>query len=193
MRKTVLIDMDQILCEQVNTWLKKYHDVTKEPLLKESDITEYNLSSRVKNYSILHDILCEKNFFLDLKPIKDAVKYLQLLIDENKCDIIIATQPPHNSKYAAYEKTLWLTSRIRNFNAQNITFSHHKHLLKADILFDDAPKNLTKWKQTNPNGKICMIDYPYNKIIQTEVDFHAEKTNAWELFYEFVNKNLTTD
>jgi len=129
--------------------------------------------------------LSEEGFFLDKPLMPGAKEYFQKLINDDRFDVIILTQPPRRADHSIREKRIWLQERFPNFDHTNIIFGHRKSLVRGDLLFDDCPDHLLSWKKVNPKGTVVTITYPYNEDIK--VDKRFDRKNAWEEFYHFVN------
>ena len=154
--------------------------------MKERDIKEYELRKYTRHPAILDKLLSQRNFFLDMEPIKDSCKYLTKLIEDGH-DVVIVTQLPRRSNHwAARDKKQWLETHIPALDLCQLIFAHRKDLVMGDVLFDDSPHHLQSWLVKNPDSYICTIDYPYNQDIKTDARFAKE--TAWKNFYSFVNK-----
>ena len=101
-KKPMLIDMDCILVNMLPYWLDIYNEMSGEDI-SPKDITEYEIRNLVKEPEMFDEILHEEGFFVGIKPMPGAVKYMRKLIDEGY-NIVILTQAPRNSDYAIKEK-----------------------------------------------------------------------------------------
>ena len=182
-KPTLLIDMDQILVDMVDVWLRSYQNLTGE-ILTQENIIEYEFDKMVKFPKLLNSLIESPGFFLNLPPMPGAEEYFVKLLKCGKFDVIVVTQPPRRSDYAIKDKKEWL-SYYFNFHPTNIIFTHKKYLIRGDVLFDDKPSHLEDWKKHNPTGKTFMINYPYNT--KAVVDFAFNKETAWKDFHESVN------
>ena len=113
-----------------------------------------------------------------------AKEYFQKLIDDDRFDVVILTQPPRRADHSVREKRLWMQDRFSNFDHVNMVFTHRKELIRGDVLFDDCPDHLINWKKANPSKIIATITYPYNE--DTKVDKRFDRKEGWKEFYEFV-------
>lgn len=174
--------MDSITVDMTPTWLKIYYERTGDKLsLKQQ--SQWEFSKIVKHPRELDQILTENEFFLNLKPMPGATKYIPKLIEKG-ADVIFLTQLPRKSNYAAKDKRAWIEKHIKGFDLRNIIFAHRKSIVCGDLLFDDNPIHLETWRKFQSNGAITStIAYPYNKDAGADWVF-KDKSRAWKEFYE---------
>jgi len=184
-KKTLLIDMDCTLVDMVVYWLKLYNKITGETL-KEEDINVYEIQEICKRPDVMNNILAIPRFFYNLEPMPNAIKYFNMLVEDGH-EVILATQLPRRSEYAANDKRDWIRKYFPDFDLSNLVFIHKKYLLKGDVLFDDKPQHLIEWKRNNKKGKTCKIEFAYNKDCKSDFTFKNKET-AWEEFYETVSR-----
>lgn len=80
------------------------------------------------------------------------------------------------------ENLTWVSDRDRwiDFHfgpsAPPTVYTHHKHLVRGDVLVDDKPSAVEKWRQANPNGLGVLWDGPWNR--DANID-GAVRLNSW--------------
>ena len=185
MQKTLLIDMDCIVADMLPYWIDKYNHYSEESI-EEKSVVHYNLNKIVKYPNVLESIIHSQGFFLEIPPVKDSVRILRKLIKDKRFDVVFLTQPPRKADYAISEKRIWIKKYFRRFDLCNIVFAHRKELVRGDVLFDDKPSHLTKWKAENSDKHTATISYPYNESCKSFVDQYYNKDEAWEKFYAWV-------
>lgn len=97
----------------------------------------------------------EKDFFYNLKPIKENVQALKELIKKGETVKILTTSPNEN---ADNEKIAWIKKYVSNDieviclrpNIQKVSVALLKTKEVYNVLFDDYGKNLKEWE----NGKV---------------------------------------
>jgi len=183
--KTILVDLDQILVDMVPKWLECYYKTTGERI-KEKDITNFEIRHFVKYPNVLDALLEKDGFFFNMSPMPNSLKYLKKIKDL-EIEIIILTQPPRKADYAIKDKRKWMLKYFPWFDASNMIFAHKKHLIRGDLLFDDNPEHLKKWKAVNKKSMTATIDYPYNR--DAKVNLRLTKQNAWKSLYNFLKSN----
>jgi len=186
MKKLVLlIDMDSILVDFFPYWLNKYNFITGE-VLTEEDVTDYNIQELCKFPEILDYLLELPGFFREVQPISGAVKYFNKLLEDDH-EVLIVTQLPRKSDFAANDKRKWIKKYLPNFPLENLIFTHKKYYVRGNIMFDDCPNHIKPWKKKNPKGFTAKIKYAYNKDCKTNWTF-TDKNKAWSEFYEKVKQ-----
>ena len=181
----LLVDMDQILVDTVPSWIRQY-EILSGDKVSTDQLKIYDFGTTVKYPELFHGMIDVPGFFYNLPPIPHAVDYFSQLLGNDRYEVIVLTQPPRRADYAIKEKRDWLQLYFPNIDLTKIIFTHKKHLVRGDLLFDDKPSHLIEWKKYNPEGKTATIEYPYN--FGTKVDFSFEKETAWIEFYEVINR-----
>lgn len=179
----LLFDMDCIIVNMLPYWLDIYNELSGENI-QAKDITEYEIRHFVKDPDLFDAILHEEGFFLPMKPMPGAVKYMRKLIDEGH-DIVVLTQAPRNSDHGEKEKKEWIKKYFPKYERANMIFAHRKDLVDGVLLFDDKPSHLIHWKERHPKGITATIEFPYNKGAPCDVRFVNQRT-AWREFYDFI-------
>jgi 5'-nucleotidase len=158
--KTLLIDMDSVICDLMSEWHKRYNSEYNDNLtverLKCWNSEKYVLPQcGIKIY----DYLKEPGLFLSLKPLPNSIEVLNRL--QNHYDILIVTS---SLTSAFVEKEQWIEKHLPFIGKHNLIFSHRKDMIVGDILFDDAPHNLMQFSKTNRTA--IAMDYPYNREVE---------------------------
>ena len=167
--------MDETILDMVNPMLKQYN--TKYGTnLKMKDIYEYELSK----YPYLPDIYRQPGFFLKLIPYPNAVEVITQL-HEDGYFVLIASNAMCDGNIAA-EKYLWLEKYLPFLLPNNVALMAPKHLIKGDVIFDDAPHYIETF-----SGTTIVMDRPYNQEVEANYRIY---NNNWLKFYEII-KNLT--
>lgn len=180
--KTLLIDLDCTIVNMLPPWLKRYNEITGESVEVE-DIKEYNVGLVCKNEEVLYKILDEEGFFYNMEPMPGAVENLQKLLDDDRFDVVIVTQPPRRADRAVKDKRRWIRKYFPKFDLSNVIFCHRKELIKGDLIFDDKPTHLINWRKNNPRGILATLDWKFTTI---PTHFKGSLENGWDEFYKFV-------
>jgi 5'-nucleotidase len=172
--KTLLIDMDSVICDLMTEWHRRYNRDYQDNLSVDK-LKCWNSEKYVKPECgvKIYDYLEEPGLFLDLKPLPNAIEVLERL--HKNYDILIVTSSVSN---AFSDKERWVEKNLPFIGKYNLVFSHRKNMIAGDLLFDDAPHNLKAFTST---GRIAVaMDYPYNQ------DIDVPRVKNWLEFEEFV-------
>ncbi len=110
------------------------------------------------------------HIFRDLKPIKGAIKAVNILLDATNYNVYFLSTAPWDNPSAWTDKRLWIEEQFGEKINRRLILTHRKDLMKGDILIDDRPNNGAKnfegkWIQfgseSYPNWQI-VIDYLLN-------------------------------
>ena len=174
--------MDDVLVELLDEWVFQLNKISKYKRHVE-DIKNWDMKLAYPDLTSrqIYSILNYNNFWEDIKPVKDAYKYLKMLIEKGH-QIYVATSSYPNSFFI---KTEYCLFKLYDFlTPENLICIHNKALLDGDMLFDDYHENLRNFK-----GLKILKDAPYNQDCDKECfDFKVSKHNAWEEFYHLIEK-----
>ena len=177
----ILVDMDGILVDFLAGFLRAYNQKYGD-MLRKADIVEWELSRVVKpacNEAGVLSILDEENFFDRLRPLPGAVESI-LHLDALGHEVFIATAA--GSADSARAKLTWIQHYL-GWSRRRVIITHQKHLIDADVLIDDKPLMLRRWKAQRPDARAMTIAYPYNRVVADLVDVDAhnyeDTTHAW--------------
>ncbi|MDP4549772.1 5'(3')-deoxyribonucleotidase [Alkalihalobacillus macyae] len=157
--KTLLIDMDSVICNLMSEWHKRYNedyndDLSVDKLLcwRSEDYVKAECGEKI------YDYLDEPGLFLHLEPLPYAIDVLKRLC--NHYDVLIVTS---SRTYAYTEKELWVEKHLPFIGKRNLIFSHRKEMIRGDLLFDDAPHNLVAFSKTGRTA--VAMSYEYNQQV----------------------------
>lgn len=122
------IDMDEVLV-----------DFTGHFALKHCDKAQINPPA-----------MYEKGFFESLQPLPGAISAVVKILNSNKFDVKILTQPVAKSPVSYTEKVNWLYKYLPDLAGDPI-MTQDKSLIKGDFLIDDNEK----WGKPHPvHGRV---------------------------------------
>lgn len=157
--KTLLVDMDSVICDLMTEWHRRYNrdyddDLTPDRLLCWHSERYVKPACGAKIY----DYLDEPGLFAGLAPIAGAVECLRRIADMH--EVLIVT----NSRPGAFvEKQGWVAEHLPFIPKANLIFAQRKEMIRGDLLFDDAPQNLEAFRST---GRLAVaMDYAYNRAV----------------------------
>jgi len=79
--------------------------------------------------------------FDNLEPIENAIESVNLLLENSRFDVYIASAAPWNNVGALPAKRLWIEKYFGEKFKKRLILTHQKQLLIGDYLIDDRKKN----------------------------------------------------
>lgn len=154
---TICLDMDEVLTQWCQPILDEVKDHSRE------DITDWNLERTPR---LLANYLSKKHadFYANLKPIDGALEGVKKL--HKFADVYLVTSIPLDLPDALHANTLeakrrWVKRHLPFIGQHKIIVSHHKAMVRGDILVDDKAQNIDEWMAT---GRIGIVyDNPWNR------------------------------
>ena len=170
----IFIDQDDVLAKHNEKVVKEMNRIHGTHYTM-ADITEWDLISVLGEEC--KDIMFKPEFFETLEPMEYAIENLRVLNESNLFDIYIASAA-HPS--ACHFKYKWFKENMPFLEKKQLIFISHKFLLNGDLLFDDAPHNITAFR----SGEVVIFDKPYNRYLT-----NFDRVKDWNEFSEYlVNK-----
>lgn len=175
----IYIDMDGVLVDMVSYWLKRYNEDCNQNIAV-SDVQDFDITKVIplEHHQWILYYLREPGFFgPSLQPHVDAIEVFQKICEENE-QVFVATTPHTKSETCERDKRKWLEHHAPFFHIKDAIFTHHKHLMakNGDVLLDDRPETLKKWKDSG--GIAVCFERPWNKNCEAT---HIVK--SWQDFY----------
>lgn len=156
----ILCDLDSILADILTPWLaaytKEYEDTLTIP-----QITGWAFHNFVKpecGYRI-YQYLSTPNFFADLVPLPGAVEAVQKIIGMGHDFLVVTAGAAVDD--AATQKIRWC-KRYLGLAPKQVIVTPRKELIRGDLLIDDSPEQIAKYRRAWPKTPIFAIAYPYN-------------------------------
>lgn len=190
----IAVDADGTLYDLCTSWFQLFTDrFGREPVPLEQCV-HYNPhlclgdgGSQVPHHEekVLYDLLHTPGLFQSLTPYAGALEALRQLHDAGH-EIYIASAPA--GPQSAYEKMRAFERDLPFVDRKHVFLGHHKHLLDVDVIVDDSPDVVRKFRDTVRLG----IEQPWNsaEIHRSLWDFLApswrETDKAWAALVERV-------
>lgn len=172
----IFIDQDDVLAKHNDKVVKKINELKGTNFTLE-DLNSWDLISTLGEEC--KDIMFKPKFFKDLEPMEYMIENLKMLVESDLFDIYIASAAHPQACWYKYD---WIKQYIPFMKKDKLIFISHKYLLNGDLLFDDAPHNLLKFK-----GNVVCFDKKYNRNL-TQFD----RVKDWNEFSEYlINKFYT--
>lgn len=146
MRKTIAIDMDEVLANTAQGLLDKYNNRLGSNHTIE-DLGNQKLSNAYEeDIDIIKEIIFDRGFFGELEVIDDAIEVVEHLTKDYDVYIATAAMDVPTSFDA---KFAWLKKYFPFLDEQNFIFCGYKGVVGTDYLIDDNPKQLKAFKGTS--------------------------------------------
>lgn len=158
MRKSIAIDMDQVLANFYKKLTVVFNEAFGTNYTEEAFLLTARKDLTKEEEKKLFGLINEPEFFRDLDVIDphaiEVVKELQ-----ERFDVYIATAAmdvpgSFNAKYD------WLMEHMPYLNTQNIVFCGNKAVIHTDYLIDDSPRQLEVFSGTG-----LLYAMPYNENV----------------------------
>jgi 5'(3')-deoxyribonucleotidase len=161
MKKTILLDMDCVLTDfipQFCTYVNLRFGINLKPeQITTWDIHAVEACARMENPRAIYDVFEIPGFWRYMPPMPGAVEFMFKLVQHQyleKLDPIVCSNP--SGGLSASEKIDYIENTFPHKTKYILT--KQKHLVAADALVDDSPKNCYAWLQNNPKG-VAWIPY----------------------------------
>ena len=163
-KKIILIDMDGVVADFSAKLLK----TAKERGYGEVD------PSNVKSFKIhdefpekfhegINNIISERGFYRDLKPIDGAIEGIQEMMEYSFFEVFFCTSPWNTSETCIRDKQNWLSQYFGKKILKRLVVTNDKTLVRGDYLIDDKPT--IKGVFDNPTWEQILFSQPYNEKV----------------------------
>ncbi len=163
--KRIALDMDGVLADVYNHFIKMHFEETGESLTIEAleGKTELEAFPHIRKH------VNSTGFFRDLKLIPGCQQYVEQLNQQYELFIVsAATEFP----LSLSEKQIWLNKYFPFLTWRQMVFCGSKEIIRADIMIDDHFKNLDYFP-----GETILFTQPHNKF--ADAGRHRRVTH-WE-------------
>lgn len=159
MRKSIAIDMDQVLANMYKKMTFTFNEIAGTNLSEQQFMEAPRGQLTAMQEKALFTALNEPDYFRDFELLDpDAVDVLERL--HERYDLFIATAAMEvpgcfNAKYD------WLREHFPFINPHHFVFCGTKSIIHTDYLIDDNVKQLRAFKGTG-----LLYDMPYNRHVE---------------------------
>ncbi len=186
MNKIVLVDMDGVIAEFDQAWIKAYYSYYPEKTLpiNKSKCGCYfehpvwsDPTTNLEMYKVLYNYL---NLFYILDPIPNALRSIK---EMEKCGytIFFCSHPTVENSTCASDKYEWLKKHFGLEYAKKLILTQDKTVIYGDYLIDD--KVIIDGVNKNPSWKHLLFKTPYNSCICGYL--HDKNLFTWENWKDF--------
>jgi len=149
MKYTVLVDMDGVLVNHIQTWCDFYNKKYGENLTVEEFGGTWDLHKNVREDvgEKVYDLLFMPQFYNFVEPLEGALAGFEKLVNHKNFDTYVVSAYGGNANQA-FGKCEWLKKHTPFLDPEHIILCCEKSLIFGDFLIDDSEKNLIKWEET---------------------------------------------
>lgn len=172
-RRVILgIDMDDVTADLNEMALMLYNrDHPNSPLTKE------DLDDWYGNWDLLKEYYTREDIYRELPVIEGSVEVLEELSRRNYHIVFVTASPTPKATLAKLE---WVDKHFPFIGSNNVIATRHKHLIKADLLFDDSPEFLPRFE-----GYRVLMDRIYNQHLKVG-DHYEVRVRDWGEFLKVI-------
>lgn len=174
----VLVDMDGTLVDLNYKWIY-YMNNRHKTQWKLEDIKTWDATTGNDWFEILRI----PGFFADLPFMGDGRYWIENIAKRH--ELFIVTSPA--TWEAATDKFRWVHTNLRIPgiipSMERLVLTRGKYVVRGDIMVDDYPKNLEKWKAENPEGYCILYDQPWNR------DYDIRGRRDWDRAFSWMEVN----
>lgn len=179
MRKSIAIDMDDVLADTLDRWVEVVNLCENENVKKE-DVKTWDIHKYFKCGYKVYDYLTY-DFFLNLKPKKYSQEVVELLCKDY--DVYIVTSATAGDDIPT-AKIKWIRKNYPFISLNRIVTCGDKSVIATDYLIDDGVHNLKTFK-----GEGFLFNAPHNKL--EDGYFRVNNWNDIRLIFD--NKKFEND
>lgn len=177
---TILIDMDNVLCNLQEYAVSKYNKKYGTNYTLE-DFNEYDIADTlgIDNAAKMKEIYADADIYNYLTPIKGAKNALQKFINAGHRVYVVTDAIPCTFE----RKVNWIKNYFPFIDESHIVSMKHKWLFKCDVMIEDRLETLINGLHYD---RIC-LDYPWNRKVHDEA-YSIYRCSNWNEISAAVNK-----
>jgi len=151
--KIIAIDVDDVCLSLIDNWLLHYNRDFKDNLTSDK-IIDWNISKFVKPSAkkAIYEYAENAEIYKTAKPVKNALKGVNLIKECGYRVIYVTANNPYNSKFD------WLLKNEFLDDHKDFVSAYDKSLILANYLIDDKYENVIEF-----GGKGILFNRPWNE------------------------------
>lgn len=179
MNPIIGIDLDDVIWNTLEAWLKRYNEITDDDI-EVSDVKSWDIAQYIKkgNREMLFYVLEQNDFWETVQPKNDSQRVLKQLIDDGY-DVYIVTASGYKNLHKKMERLFELYPFL---NFSNVIITRTKQMIDLDVLIDDNPENLCEGSY-----KKVLFDRPHNQWC-AEKNIGATRVSSWDQIYDYIKE-----
>jgi 5'(3')-deoxyribonucleotidase len=103
----------------------------------------------------------DSSLFNRVAPYPGAIE-MMVALNLSGAELYIVTRPGRNPEITVPAKIAWVKEWMPWFNIRNFTTMFPKWHFKADMIIDDHPPIVDKWRKHNPDGMPVLFQQKWN-------------------------------
>ncbi len=159
----LLIDLDGVVVNSSETWLREYRAISGDPLYP-AQLSEYAFDKLAKYPKLIWTALTTGDVFRTSLPYEGAIDTLRWLNSQH--EVYIVTYSHESVRDGHRAKLDWLAHWAPFIAERQVVFTRDKFLVEGDYLIEDNSANLYGWlseSATRGSRQGILIDQTYNK------------------------------
>ena len=157
---TILCDLDGVLVNSTETWLREYRAISGDPLYPEQ-LSHYAFDTLAKHPKLIWTALTTGDVFRTSTPYDGAVEAVRHLV--RSWPVYFVTYSHESVKDGHRAKLDWVRHWLPFVEEHQVVFTKHKQLVQGAAIIEDSAQNVSLWLATHPSGLAYLVDQPYNK------------------------------
>jgi 5'(3')-deoxyribonucleotidase len=154
----VMMDMDGVLYPFEEAFNQLYVKYGGEPIA-----FDHWLDFSALPGGIVEKVWNDPDLFRINKPYPGTQQAMKELDDMADVEVYYVTSFGRNPDITVPSKWLWLKRYFPWVSERNFAAICVKWFFRADLLVEDFPSNIKKWKKENPEGKAMLVQQPWNE------------------------------
>jgi len=154
---TVLMDMDGVLYPFEEACSELYVQYGGEPLVFDKWVDFSTMPG-----DLMTKVWEDPTLFKRSDPYPGAIEMMVALQQMEELDVYIVTRPGRNPNITIPAKIEWVTKWMPWFDLHNFTTMFPKWLFSSNVIVDDHPPVVDKWRKYNLMGLPVLFSRPWN-------------------------------
>lgn len=159
----VLVDCDGVLADFLGRFLISIQKVTG--LKHDPEVTTYRIEDAIRlepnDYERVYEQVEAPGWCASVSPIPGAQEGVSLLRKQGHTIVIVTS--PWKGHYSWHRERLWWLKHHFDIAEKQVIFTSTKEWIDGDVLIEDNPDNLLKWKSAGYGRHGLILDQPYNR------------------------------
>lgn len=160
MRPTILIDVDGVIANFLGETIYRLNYCMGLPVpYSESDWPAWSilevLSPEVQTAA--REIWHESGFAYSIPAYFGAIDGVKRMA--TIADVYFVTSPLKNSQTWAFDRERWLKYWFGDDLGSHVIHTHHKHMVRGDMLIDDKPSHVEEFLETGRTARLFRRSY----------------------------------
>ena len=175
MKKTIAIDIDEVLADLITPWIKRYN-LDFDDDIREEQIISWDISNFVKKEAVdyIYNYCADPKIYDFVKPIIGANLAITNL--SKRFDIVYVTSSVYS--VSGIKKT-WLKNN-RFPHSDNYVETMRKQYVDADIIIDDRFSNIYDFVFRKPSRTGILYAKSWNKDANLESSNSILRLDDWD-------------